>query len=135
MRAGNPVRARHILLMKMANASPSAPPERSGSAARAGRTDHLLGRLVLHAPPRPGREHDALEVGQIEHASRAVPVFRELERPHDLGRLSDPGPTEEMAAGRPREAVEHLGAAADLQQRIADVIGLARTSAALAETP
>lgn len=131
VRAGDPVRAHHLLMKSreiFAERAQSDPAARLELAE----TDHLLGRLVLHAPPRPGREHDALEVG-IEHASRAVPVFRELERPHNLGRLYETLGRLEMAAGRPREAVEHLGAAADLQQRIADVIGLARTSAALAD--
>ncbi|MBI3207086.1 MAG: hypothetical protein HYZ29_36450 [Myxococcales bacterium] len=131
VRAGDPVRSHHLLMKSreiFAERAPSDPSARLELAE----TDHLLGRLVLHAPPRPGHEHDALEVG-IEHATRAEAVFRELDKSHELGRVYETLGRLELAAGRPREAVEHLGAAAQLQQRIADVIGLARTSAALAE--
>jgi len=38
-----------------------------------------------------------------------------------------------MTRGNQREAMEHLVAAADVQRSIGDVLGLARTSAALAE--
>lgn len=131
VRAGDPVRAHHLLQKSreiFAERAPGDPVARFELAE----TDHLLGRLVLHAPPRPGHERDALEVG-ITHAARAEAVFRELERPHELGRLWETLGRLEMAAGRPKQAIEHLVAAAELQQRITDVIGLARTSAALAD--
>ncbi len=131
VRAGDPVRAHHLLkksreiFAERAEADPAARFELA-------ETEHLLGRLVLHAPPRPGHERDALEVG-IEHASRAVPVFQALDKPTELGRVWETLGRLEMAVGRPREAIDHLAAAAELQQRILDVIGLARTSAALAD--
>lgn len=131
VRAGDPVRAHHLLKKSREIFAERARDDLTARFEMA-ETDHLLGRLVLHAPPRPGHERDALEVG-IEHAARAESVFRDLDRQLELGRLWETLGRLEMAAGRPREAIDHLLAAAELQQGISDVIGLARTSAALAD--
>lgn len=131
VRAGDPVRAHH-LLQKSREIFAARAKDDPVARFEMAETDHLLGRIVLHAPPRPGHGRDAIEVG-IEHAARAEPVFRELDKPHELGRLWETLGRLEHAAGRTSEAVGRLVAAAELQQRSADVIGLARTSAALAD--
>jgi len=131
VRVGDPVRANHLLKKAREIFAARANDDPSARLAMA-ETDHLLARVVLHAPPRPGHERDAIELG-IEHARRAEQAFEELKRPRELGRVWETLGRLEMTRGNQREAMEHLVAAADVQRSIGDVLGLARTSAALAE--
>lgn len=131
VRVGDAVRAHH-LLQKSREIFQERAAHDPVARLEMAETDHLLGRLVLHAPPRPGHEREAIEVG-IQQATRAEAVFRELDRPRELGRLWETLGRLELARGNTRAAVERLLGAADVQQHVSDFIGLARTTAALAD--
>ena len=131
VRLGDSVRASHLLeesrrlFERMASTDVLA-------AAELAETYHLLARLPLHVAARPGRELDAYKMGRdyaaaAEKAYRQLGVTRELTRVWEtMGRLA-------MRAGHPDLAMQHLTAALSAQRELGDVLGLARTTAALSE--
>jgi tetratricopeptide (TPR) repeat protein len=131
VKIGDPVRANHLLsrsrevFSRVADSYPAARIELL-------ETEHLLARLMLHAPPRPGRERDALQFG-IEHGRAAEEGYRDLKAQRQLGRVWE-------TLGRLESRLGHLDVAARLfedarrlQQQLGDGLGLARSCGALSE--
>jgi tetratricopeptide (TPR) repeat protein len=128
-RLGDPVRAYHLLAKSQEVFARVDSP--IGRLERA-ETDHQTARLVLHAPARSGRERDAIEVG-LEHAERAAAAFAELQLPHELARVKETMGRLALRGGQGEAARDHLSQAFSLQRRHGDGVGLAKTTAALAE--
>ncbi|MCC6524459.1 MAG: hypothetical protein IT373_17515, partial [Polyangiaceae bacterium] len=131
VRLGDPVRAHHLLkksrevFARLTDQQPSARREMA-------ETDHLLARIVLHAPPRPGRQVDAADVA-LRHARAAAEAYADLGETRELGRVWETMGRLELLAGRPDQAAPDLVRAIDMQQRSGDVVGLARSTAAFAD--
>ena len=131
LRIGDPVRA-HRLLERTRDVFAGLAAQDESARLEMARTDHLLARLLLRAPPREGRAQDAIALG-LEHAERAAEVFTEQGRRLDLGRAEETLGRLYHAAGKASDAARHLVQAGRLQRALGDGIGLARSAAALSE--
>ncbi len=134
LRAGDPVRAFHLLSrsQEVFEKIRATDPNDLTAAIELAETDHLLAKLPLHAPLRPGKEQDAYG-SALDHAIAAERVFRKIEDVHALGRVWETMGRLETLRGRGEQATAHLERAFDLQRRTGDVVGLARTTAALSD--
>lgn len=134
LRAGDPVRATH-LLSKSREVFLSIKRERADDPMilrELAETEHLLARLPLRARLRPGREDDAYSMA-ASHARAAAEAYETLSDARELGRVWETLGRLELVRGRLERAAERLNSAASLQERIVDVIGLARTAAAMSD--
>lgn len=131
VRFGDPVRASHLLEESRRVFERLAPNDPSAALEMA-ETDHLLARLPLHVAARPGREADALAMGK-SHAQAAEQTYRRLGAARELTRVWETLGRLEIRAGRIERALENLTGALQAQRDLGDVIGLARTTAALSE--
>ncbi|MFO0761990.1 MAG: tetratricopeptide repeat protein [Byssovorax sp.] len=131
LRLGDPVRATHLL-----SESRKVFEERAASDPVAmvemAETDHLFATIPLHVAARPGREADALTMG-LDHAIAAERVYRKLGAPRELGRVWETMGRIELRKGRRERAMERFSSAMQVQESIGDLIGLARSTAGLAE--
>jgi tetratricopeptide (TPR) repeat protein len=131
VRVGDPVRASHLLeesrriFERLRATDPTAESELA-------ETDHLLARLPLHVAARPGREAEAIEMG-FRHARSAEAAYQRLGATRELTRVWETIGRLALRGGRLEQAVHSLTAALDAQRELGDVLGLARTTAALAE--
>ena len=131
VRMGDPVRATHLLgesrkvFEQRAAADPVALLELAD-------TDHLFARIPLHVAARPGREDDALSMG-LDHALAAERTYRKVSATRDLGRVWETMGRLELRKKRLDRAKQRLSAAIEVQQATGDLIGLARSTAALSE--
>lgn len=131
VRFGDPVRASHLLEESRRVFERLAPNDPS-AALELAETDHLLARLPLHVAARPGREADAITMGK-SHAQAAEQTYRRLGAARELTRVWETLGRLEIRAGRIERALENLTGALQAQRDLGDVIGLARTTAALSE--
>jgi len=131
VRMGDPVRAVHLLTESRTIFEQRAPNEPVAMLELA-ETDHLLARIPLHVPPRPGRESDALSMG-LDHALAAERTYKKLGMMRELGRVWETMGRLELRKGRLERASERLSASLSLGQQIGDVVGLARSAAAMSE--
>lgn len=133
VRLGDVVRASHLLeesrriFERIASQSSEAT-----ALLELAETHHLLARLPLHVAARPGREADAMELGR-SHARDAEALYKRLGATRELPRIWETVGRIELRAGRLDRAVTNLTAALEAQRQIGDILGLARTTAALAE--
>ncbi|WP_437680586.1 hypothetical protein [Sorangium sp. So ce131] len=131
VRMGDPVRATHLLtesrriFEERARIDPAARTELA-------ETDHLFARIPLHVPARPGRESDALSMG-IDHALAAERTYKQIGDARELARVWETIGRLELRKGRLDRATQRLTAAIEAEQAHGDLIGLARSTAALAE--
>ncbi|AUX41469.1 hypothetical protein SOCE26_028820 [Sorangium cellulosum] len=131
VRMGDPVRATHLLtesrriFEERARLDPAARTELA-------ETDHLFARIPLHVPARPGRESDALSMG-IDHALAAERTYKQIGDTRELARVWETIGRLELRKGRLDRATQRLTAAIEAEQAHGDLIGLARSTAALAE--
>jgi tetratricopeptide (TPR) repeat protein len=131
VRLGDPVRATHLLgesrriFEERAAEDPSA-------AFEMAETDHLFARIPLHVAARPGRESDALTMG-LDHALAAERTYRRLDAKRELGRVWETMGRLELRKGRLDRAEARLTAAVEVEESIGDLVGLARSTAALSE--
>ncbi|HZX00764.1 MAG TPA: tetratricopeptide repeat protein, partial [Bacilli bacterium] len=131
VRMGDPVRAAHLLgesrkvFEERADRDPVALLEMA-------ETDHLFARIPLHVPARPGREADALSMG-LDHAIAAERTYKRVGAARELARVWETMGRLELRKGRFDRATARLSAALELQQRIGDLVGLARSTAAFSE--
>jgi len=79
-----------------------------------------------------GREDDAIEVG-LQHARAAEEGYRALKNVRELARVWESIGRLLMKAGQSQQALEVLERALQAQQQLGDMIGLARTTGAVAE--
>lgn len=131
VRLGDPVRANH-LLSKSREVFGRFATESTVAELELAETDHLVARLMLHAPPRPGKEQESLELG-LQHALAAEETYRELGRSRELARVWETLGRLERLAGKSERSSSHLVAAIETEQQIGDAIGLARSTAALSD--
>jgi tetratricopeptide (TPR) repeat protein len=131
VRLGDPVRATHLLTesRKIFEERAAADPD---AAVEMAETDHLFARIPLHVPARPGREADALTMG-LDHALAAERAYRRLGARRELGRVWETMGRLELRKGRLDRARQRLGAAVEIEEAIGDLVGLARSTAALSE--
>jgi tetratricopeptide (TPR) repeat protein len=131
VRLGDPVRATHLL-----SESRKIFEERAATdpvaAVEMAETDHLFARIPLHVQARPGREADALTMG-LDHALAAERTYRGLDARRELGRIWETMGRLELRKGRFDRARERLTAAVEVEEAIGDLVGLARSTAALSE--
>ncbi|WP_438019661.1 hypothetical protein WMF18_11565 [Sorangium sp. So ce315] len=131
VRMGDPVRATHLLtesrrvFEERARVDPVARVELA-------ETDHLFARIPLHVAARPGRESDALSMG-IDHALAAERTYKQLGDTRELARVWETIGRLELRKGRLDRATQRLTAAIEAEEALGDLIGLARSTAALAE--
>ncbi len=131
VRIGDAVRATHLLEESRRIFERLLPSEPSAQAELA-ETDHLLARLPLHVAARPGREVEAIELG-FRHAHSAENAYRRLGATRELTRVWETIGRLALRGGHLDQALTSLTAALDAQRDLGDVLGLARTTAALAE--
>jgi tetratricopeptide (TPR) repeat protein len=131
VRLGDVVRANY-LLKKSREVFAKLTPQNTVARQELAETDHMLSRLILHVAARPGREADAVRIG-IEHALAAEEAYRDLGLRREQARVWETLGRLELLRGRAEAAIERLDASARAQQRFGDVLGLARTAAALSE--
>lgn len=131
VRMGDPVRAVHLLSesRKIFEEKAASDPEAMLELAE---TDHLFARIPLHVEARPGRESDALLMG-LDHAIAAERTYKKLDMQRELGRVWETMGRLELRRKRHERAAAKLSAAIGLQDAIGDVIGLARSTAAMSE--
>jgi tetratricopeptide (TPR) repeat protein len=134
MRLGDPVRATHLLeeSRKLFEGRLRTHSDDAVTVEELAETHHLLARLALHAPIRPGREADAY-VMSLEHARAAELAYQRFGQRQQLARVWESMGRLELQRGRPAAAQERLAAALELQRQLGDVTGLARSTAALAD--
>lgn len=130
IRMGDPVRAMSLLTESRRLFEDRAREDLVAKLEMA-ETDHLIATIPLHVRARPGREDDAL-IAALDHAKAAERMYGELERPVDAARVRETMGRLELARGRVERAIEHLEAAITIQDTHGDVVGLARSTAALA---
>lgn len=142
---GDPVRAAHLLeeslsVFQSLSARAARDSRREGRALseeeafdrrEVAETLHLMARLPLHVPARPGQEEEALRRA-VEHAEEAAGIYAELGLLREQARVwQSEGQLLERAAESIR-ARDLLGRAARTQLNLGDAIGLARTTQAMA---
>ncbi len=134
IRLGDPVRAIHLLnsSRQVFEAAELREPDDELTRHELAETHHLLARLPLHARLKPGREGDAFSMA-IDHALIAEQYYTALDHRRELGRVWETFGRLELRKGRVTKAAEHLERALSLQREIGDAIGIARSSAALAD--
>lgn len=131
VRMGDPVRATHLLSesRKIFEERAATDPVAMLELAE---TDHLFARIPLHVAARPGRESDALLMG-LDHAIAAERTYKKIGAKRDLARVWETMGRLELRRGKLDRAASRLSAAMQAQESIGDVLGLAKTTAALSE--
>lgn len=137
VRMGDPVRAVHLLDQSRAvferkrdARDPGAPD--AALAMELAETDHLLARIPLHVQARTGMESDAMTMG-IDHALAAERTYQRLGATREIARVWETIGRLELRKGRLDRASARLTKAIAVQDSVGDVVGLARTTAALSE--
>jgi tetratricopeptide (TPR) repeat protein len=131
VRMGDPVRATHLLSESRRVFEPRAATDPVAMLEMAD-TDHLFARIPLHVAARPGRESDALSMG-LDHALAAERAYKLLDARRELGRVWETMGRLELRKGRLDRARERLVEAVRLEEAMGDLVGLARSTAALSE--
>lgn len=134
LRLGDPVRAMSLLerSREIFEEVRRRRPDDPVAAHEIAETDHLIARVLLHGRPRPGREADAYSLG-VDYAHAAERAHRASGRRRELARVLETLARLETKRGRLDRAQQRVSQAADLQNAIGDVTGLARTAAASAD--
>lgn len=131
VRLGDPVRANYLLTQSLQVFARMAPEDAAARVEEA-ETRHLLARLVFHVGAKPGRERDALQLA-LDQARLAEESYRALELPREAARVRETLGRLCLLLDDAARAEPHLRDAANAQQELGDALGLARTTAALAE--
>ena len=95
-------------------------------------TDHLMARLPLHVAARKGREADAAAAG-LRHAGAALDQYDKLGERRQIARVWETIGRLMLLAGDRERACTEFERAVEAQLTSGDGIGLARSSAGLAE--
>ncbi len=131
VRLGDPVRASHLLSesKRIFESRADSDPVTMTELAE---THHLLARLPFHARIRPGHEEEAMAMSG-EHGRMAERWYRRLGGSRELARVWETMGRISLRQGLSDEATDHLSKALQVQSRIGDITGLARSTAALSE--
>lgn len=134
LRLGDPVQAVNLLSRsrELFERVHQGAPDDPTALEELAQTEHLLARVPLHAQMRPGREVEAIDMA-LEHARSAERIYGELAHSRERGRLSETMARLELARGRLDAAAGHLSRAIDLQKKLGDATGLARSAAAYSD--
>ena len=134
VRLGDPVRATHLLerSRELFEGRLRTNADDVVALEELAETHHLLARLPMHASIRPGREADALAMS-LEHAQAAERTYQRLGEHQELARVWETMGRLALQHGQHAAAQQRLSAALTSQQQLGDVIGAARSTAALAE--
>jgi tetratricopeptide (TPR) repeat protein len=134
VRLGDPVRATHLLetSRELFEGRLHADANDTVALEELAETYHLLARLPMHASIRPGREADALAMS-LQHAQAAERVYQRLGERQELARVWETIGRIALRGGQHAAAEQRLSVALASQQQLGDVIGAARSTAALAE--
>lgn len=93
-------------------------------------TDHLVARLMLH---NEGKADDEALSFALDCAAAAESRYEELGDPRERARVWETLGRLEMLRGEVDRALDYLRRAAQMQQQLGDVIGLARSTGGLAK--
>lgn len=131
VRLGDPLQATRLLeeARRAFEAHAATDP---AAAADLAETLHLLARIPLHVPARPGRESDALCMG-LSHAHAAERLYHKLSAKRELARVWETMGRLELRMERLERAQERLVAAIETAEAVGDVVGMARGAAAMSE--
>lgn len=134
IRLGDPVQATHLLYRSrgLFDDILAKEPNHSTAQEESADTEHLLARLALHVPLRPGREEEAIAMS-LQHARNAERWYAAQRRFHALGRVWGTMGRLELKRGRLEAAQQRLIQSLELQQQSGDLTGMARTHDALAQ--
>jgi tetratricopeptide (TPR) repeat protein len=133
VRIGDPVRAAHLLEeSRRFFTSGRFGSDDERAALELAETEHLLARLPLHVASRPGREKDAVALGR-SHAQEAAATYKRLGMRRELSHVLETLGRLETLGGRHEAAIAQLSLAAQIERELHDVLGLARTTAAMAD--
>jgi tetratricopeptide (TPR) repeat protein len=134
LRLGDPVQAAYLLSQsrELFEHRVRDNPDDAVAIEELAETQHLFARLPLHAQIRPGREEEAYAMG-LDHAQAAERAYQRLGQRDKLARVWETRGRLELRRQRLEAAHQALAAAIEIQQQLGDVIGLARSTAALAE--
>ncbi|MBL8635281.1 MAG: hypothetical protein JNM40_18795 [Myxococcales bacterium] len=133
VRIGDPVRAAHLLEeSRRFFSSGRFGSDDERAALELAETEHLLARLPLHVASRPGREKDAVALGR-SHAQEAAATYKRLGMRRELAHVLETLGRLETLGGRHDAALAQLSLAAQIERELHDVLGLARTTAAMAD--
>ncbi len=134
IRLGDPVQATHLLYRSrgLFEEILAKDPSHATAQEESADTEHLLARLALHVPLRPGREKEAIALS-LQHARNAERWYAAQRRFHALGRVWGTMGRLELKRGNLQAAQQRLVQALDLQQKNGDMTGLARTHDALSQ--
>ncbi len=99
--------------------------------AEVAETDHLLARLALHVDARPGMEEEA-QGRALRHARNARSIYESLNMGRERAAVLETEGRLLTLAGSSDEAGQALWSAYQDQETLGDVLGLARTTGALA---
>lgn len=133
VRIGDPVRAAHLLEeSRRFFTSGRFGSDDERAALELAETEHLLARLPLHVASRPGREKDAVALGR-SHAQEAAATYKRLGMRRELSHVLETIGRLETLGGRHEAALAQLSLAAQIERELHDVLGLARTTAAMAD--
>jgi tetratricopeptide (TPR) repeat protein len=134
LRMGDPLRATHLLTRSRDLFEGILRDDKANVAAmeELAHTDLLLARIPLHTTARPGREADAFAVA-MDHAVAAERLYTGLGNRLELPRVWETMGRLELLRERPDRATARFGAALEAQTKMADVAGLARTTAGFSE--
>lgn len=130
VRIGDVVRAAHLLEESRRIFSGISQPGPQDQAELA-ETLHLLACLPLHVGARPGQEQNALDRA-AEHAGSAEAVYGRLGLPRERARVWETLGRLAASRGRQDLARTWLARAFEVQLRLGDAVGLARTTEAFA---
>jgi len=134
LRLGDPVQATYLLSRscELFEHRVRDNPDDAVAVEELTETQHLFARLPLHAQIRSGREEEAYAMG-LDHAQAAERAYQRLGQRGKLARVWETRGRLELRRRRLEAAHQALSAAIELQHQLGDVIGLARSTAALAE--
>lgn len=133
VRIGDPVRAAHLLEeSRRFFASGRFPSDDEEVAIELAETEHQLARLPLHVAARQGRQLDAIALGRA-HAQEAAATFKRLGMRRELAHVTETLGRLETMAGRHEAAMAYLSTAAQIGRELHDLLGLARTTAAMSD--
>ena len=130
VRLGEPVEA--LRLLHRSRAAFSALGDAPVVQIELAETDHLLARLPLSVPAPAGEQEEALE-SALGHALSAGLAYAELGMHRERARVKETVGRLQCARGELETARDELSEAFRSQRGHGDLLGLARTSAALAE--
>lgn len=133
VRIGDPVRAAHLLEeSRRFFGSGRFPADDEQVALELAETEHQLARLPLHVAARQGRQLDAIALGR-GHAQEAAATYKRLGMRRELAHVTETLGRLETMAGRHEAAMAYLSAAGQIERELHDILGLARTTAAMSE--